>query len=250
MTSVAKNILVTGGSNGIGAAIVRMYGCSGNSVFFTGRNEHDAVSLRDEVIAASGGRAAFALGDVAVPDDVNRMCSEAQAFFKQHGSGSGTIDVLVANAGCGGGRAALETTEIESFDRQFATNVKGVYLFIRAVLPGMKSQKRGQIVVTSSVAGIRPVANGAIYCSTKWAVEGMVRSLREELKGTGVKAATINPGPVATKWWDEEARGGKRPDGARPSTMLSAEDCARGAATIIDQAETSDIASVVLDACA
>ena len=87
-----------------------------------------------------------------MPDDVNRMCSEAQAFFKQHGSGSGTIDVLVANAGCGGGRAPLETTEIESFDRQFATNVKGVYLFIRAVLPGMKSQKHGQIVATSSVA--------------------------------------------------------------------------------------------------
>ena len=181
MTSVAKNILVTGGSNGIGAAIVRMYGSTGHAVFFTGRNEHDAASLRDEVVATSGGAAAFALGDVAVPDDVDRMYGEARAFFQQHGSGSDNIDVLVANAGCGGGRAALETTEIESFDRQFATNVKGVYLFIRAVLPSMKSQRHGQIVVTSSVAGIRAVANGAIYCSTKWAVEGMVRSLREEL---------------------------------------------------------------------
>ena len=94
------------------------------------------------------------------------------------------------------------------------------------------------------------MAHGAVYAASKWAVEGMVRSLREELRGSGVKAGTVNPGPVATKWWTEAHRGGERTAEQVPAAMLTAEDCARAAATIIDQAQTSDLTTVTLDAAA
>eukprot|EP00937_MAST-01D_sp_MAST-1D-sp2_P002075 g2075.t1 len=247
MNKVNKNLFITGGSNGIGAAIARLYGRRGTAVFFTGRDAGACRVLADEINDAGVGSAGFALGDVGDEADVARCCAEAAAFFE--GKNSGTVDVLVANAGCGGGRMPLEATEASLFDRQFSTNVKGVYLFLRALLPQMKARGAGQIVVTSSVAGIRPIPNGAIYASTKWAVEGLVRSVREELKAApGVKIATINPGPVDTLWWKFEERGGRRPDGAIPERMLTPEDCAEAARTIIDQAETSDIGSIVLDA--
>ena len=245
------NILVTGGSNGIGAAIARDYGArsGGNKVFVTGREDVACAALCAEVNEKAGSEvAAFAIGDVGSEADVERVCATAEAFFGT--ANGGGIGVLVANAGCGGGRCRLEETDVDSFDRQFSANVRGVFLYLRRVLPGMRAARRGQVVVTSSVAGLRPVALGGVYASTKWAVEGMVRSLREELKGSGVKAGTINPGPVATKWWTEPHRGGKRKPEQVPGAMLSADDCARAAAALIDQSPSSDIATVTLDAAA
>jgi NADP-dependent 3-hydroxy acid dehydrogenase YdfG len=258
------NLLITGGSNGIGAAIARDYGTrtgAGHRVFITGRDEGACAALCAEINAAAAAeqaaaaaaapaapaaeRASFAVGDVGNEADVERVCAAAEAFF-----GAGGISVLVANAGCGGGRAPLEHTGAASFDRQFSANVRGVFLYLSRVLPAMRAARRGQLVVTSSVAGLRPVAHGAVYAASKWAVEGMVRSLREELRGSGVKAGTVNPGPVATKWWTEAHRGGERTAEQVPAAMLTAEDCARAAATIIDQAQTSDLTTVTLDAAA
>lgn len=236
-----KNVLITGGSNGIGAAIALDWGVAGNRVFITGREE-TACSAVCQKIQAAGGSASFSLGDVSVLADVERVCAEAAAFFGEEG-----ISVLVANAGCGGGRQPVEDCSVELFDKQFATNVRGVFLFIRQVLPGMKRQRSGQIVVTSSVAGVLAVPNGSVYAASKWAVEGLVRSVRAELKGTGVKIGTINPAAVATKWWDEEGRGGTRIAGSTPTAFLEAEDCAAAARTIIGQAATSDIGSVILE---
>jgi NAD(P)-dependent dehydrogenase (short-subunit alcohol dehydrogenase family) len=198
-----KHIVITGGSSGIGSAIARDFGCdgSGNQIFVTGRSADELKKVVDD-IQAKGGSAAFGVGDVTSEEDVRRLHDEAKAFM-------GHIDVLVANAGCGGGRALLEKVELDKFERQFDTNVKGVFLWIKELLPDMKARQSGQIVVTSSVAGKKPFAQGSIYCASKWAVEGMVLSLREELAGTGVKAATINPGPVDTKWWSDPARCGR-----------------------------------------
>lgn len=101
----------------------------------------------------------------------------------------------------------------------------------------MKRQQKGQMVFVSSVAGLRKFANGSIYGASKWAVQGIAGSLREECRGTGVKVATLCPGGVATPWWLERERGGK----AVPATeeqmakMLTAEDVASAAMSIVDQ---------------
>lgn len=252
----SKHLLVTGGSNGIGAAIARDFGfqqqVDRHVIFVTGRSEIDLKQVVAD-INASGGKAAYGVGDVTSPSDVQRLYKEAKLFM-------GDVDVLVANAGCGGGRALLEETDLDKFERQHSTNVKGVFLWLKQVLPDMKaisdnegSTKQCQIVVTSSVAGKRACPMSSIYASTKWAVEGMVLSLRKELQmsGSNVKVGTINPAAVRTKWWSEPERGGRFPgydDSAVPTNMLTAEDCAAAARTLIDQQATSNIESVILDA--
>ena len=78
----------------------------------------------------------------------------------------------------------------------------------------------------------------------------MVLSLRQELIGSGVKAATINPGPVRTKWWDDPKRGGRYPgydESDIPAQMLTAEDCAAAARLLIDQQPTCNMESIVLE---
>jgi 3-oxoacyl-[acyl-carrier protein] reductase len=255
---LTKHLLITGGSNGIGAAIARDFGCQQcpgserHMVFVTGRSEADLKQVVKD-INASGGKASYGVGDVTSTSDVARLYGEAKEFM-------GDVDVLVANAGCGGGRAFLEDTELDKFERQHSTNVKGVFLWLKQVLPDMKaisdtegSTKQCQIVVTSSVAGKRACPMSSIYASTKWAVEGMVLSLRKELQlaGSNVKVGTINPAAVRTKWWSEPDRGGRFPGydtSAVPTNMLSAEDCAAAARTLIDQQATCNIESAVLDA--
>jgi NADP-dependent 3-hydroxy acid dehydrogenase YdfG len=142
------------------------------------------------------------------------------------------VDVLVANAGVGYFGNLEDLTE-EDYDRQFDINVKGVFLWLRKVLPGMKARNSGQIIVMSSNMGLKTGARASLYAGTKHAVQAMVWSLRDELRGTNVKAATINPGSVDTPWFD-----GKDVD---RSKMLSADDIAKATRLIIDQSDTSNI---------
>ena len=131
----------------------------------------------------------------------------------------------------------IESLQEEDFVRSFDTNVKGVWLWARQVLPAMKRQRRGQLVFVSSIAGIRKLANCSIYGASKWAVQGMAGSLREECRGTGVKIATLCPGSVATPWWLERERGGKDVPATEEqmAKMLTPDDVASAAMTIVDQ---------------
>jgi len=233
---------VTGGSSGIGRAICQALGKRGFKVFATGRNEKNLKKVVEEVNAA-GGSAAFGVGEISDEHSVAELYKKAATFFEKE-----VPDVLVANAGVGR-FGALETVSADDFDLSFSTNVKGVFLWLRAVLPGMKKANAGQIVVMSSVAGLRHSSLAPIYSSTKWALQGMVGSVRENLKGTQVKIGTINPGAVATPWWVEPERGGKPVPATEEklATMLTAADVAESALHLIDQAKTSNIEMVALD---
>ncbi|MHA1925355.1 MAG: SDR family oxidoreductase [Candidatus Thorarchaeota archaeon] len=222
--NIAKTIAITGASSGIGQEIAYEMAPNGHSFFLMGRNEERLRSVQEEV-EGLGGKAIIGIGDVSDGEKVDRMYTAIQQDL-------GKVDVLVANAGVGH-FGDLETLSIEQYDEQFNTNVRGVFLWLRKVLPEMKSRNSGQIIVTSSNLGLKTKARASIYAATKHAVQAMVWSLRDELKGTQVKAATINPGSVDTPWFD-----GKDVD---RSTMLSARDVAKAARLIIDQTESSNI---------
>ena len=132
----------------------------------------------------------------------------------------------------------LEDLTIEQYDESFNVNVRGVFLWLNKTLPMLKSQNKGHLIVTSSNLGLKTGARCSLYAATKHAVQAMVWSLRDELKGTGVKAATINPGSVDTPWFD-----GKDVDWSK---MLAVEDIAKAVRFIIDQDETSDIDHILL----
>jgi short-subunit dehydrogenase len=227
--SNAKTIVITGASSGIGREIALEMAPDGHSFFLIGRNGERLENVQREV-EAHGGKAFIATGDISDESNVDTIYTK---ILKDLGS----VEVLVANAGVGH-FGNLEDLSVKQYDEQFDTNVRGVFLWLRKVLPEMKSRNSGQIIVTSSNLGLKTKARASIYAATKHAVQAMVWSLRDELSGTQVKAATINPGSVDTPWFD-----GKDVD---RSTMLSARDVAKAARLIIDQTETSNIDHVHL----
>mmetsp|Transcript_6455 Transcript_6455/g.19140 ORF Transcript_6455/g.19140 Transcript_6455/m.19140 type:complete len:244 (+) Transcript_6455:24-755(+) len=240
--AASRTAIVTGGSSGIGRAVCHSLGKAGFRVFACGRNEAALQATVDEVNGA-GGSASYGIGDVGDEAVVTTLYGQAVEFFGQ------PPDVLVANAGVGR-FGPLETITPYDFDLSFRTNVRGVFLWLQAVLPEMKERKSGQIVVMSSVAGLRAGANGGVYSATKFALQGMMTSLRAELKGTGVKSGTVNPGAVATEWWIDPTRGGKAEPASEEklATMLTAEDVATATMVLIDQAATSNVEMVSLEA--
>ena len=121
------------------------------------------------------------------------------------------------------------------------TNVRGVFLWLRTALPVLKAATvPSQIVVTSSVMGSRPVAQAGPYCASKYAVNGLVLSLRAELKASGhthVKCGLICPAGVATPWWHDKARGFAAPDAPPPDTskFLTPEAVANACVALLEQ---------------
>lgn len=228
-TNKPLRIVITGGSSGIGEAIALEMAEGTHQFYLAGRNAERLQQVAQKIRTA-GSEAYTGTGDVGDEQDVDRMFDEVMKTL-------GGVDVLVANAGVGH-FGPLEELTIDQFDIQFRTNVRGVFLWLRKVLPGMKQQNKGQIIVTSSNLGLKTSGRGSVYAATKHAVQAMVWCLREELKGTMVKAATINPGSVSTPWF-----AGRDVD---RSKMLSAEDVAKTARLIIDQTETSNIDHILL----
>ena len=147
-------------------------------------------------------------------------------------------DVAVLNAGVGR-FGNCEDLSVEDYDLTFNVNVRGVFLWLRKLLPGMKERKSGQLIVTSSNLGVKTAGRCSLYSASKYAVQSMVGCLRAELVGSGVKAATLNPGSVDTPWFD-----GRDVD---RSKMLSSGDVAKAARLIIDQSPSSDIDMVLLN---
>ncbi|OLS21064.1 MAG: Sepiapterin reductase [Candidatus Heimdallarchaeota archaeon LC_2] len=186
-------VLITGGSSGVGEHLaLRLAQNSNNQIYITGRN---IERLNDVVMKISdlGARGYFQTADVASSHEAEEVVEDA---IKQMGG----LDIFIANSGVGRFKLLEEMTD-EDIDEQFNTNVKGVYNFLRPIVVHMKSQDHGQIIVTSSNLGINFIAKGSVYCATKFAVQAIVGSLREELKGTSIKAATVNPGAIDTPWF-------------------------------------------------
>lgn len=118
-------------------------------------------------------------------------------MFCEQVEGEAGVDVLVTSAGIGRFGLIEELTEKE-FSASFDVNVKGTWLWARQVLPVMKEAGNGQVVFISSVAGLRKFARCSVYGASKWAVQGIAGSLREECRGSGVKVATLCPGSIPT----------------------------------------------------
>jgi NAD(P)-dependent dehydrogenase (short-subunit alcohol dehydrogenase family) len=135
---------------------------------------------------------------LAVSLDVTRN-NQIEAAVKQAEERFGAIDILVNNAGYGYQSAIEEGTDAEIRD-QFETNVFGLAAMTRAVLPGMRSRRRGRIVNISSQAGFIGFEGSGYYAATKHAVEGLSDSLSREVGPLGIKVICVEPGPFRTDW--------------------------------------------------
>jgi 3-oxoacyl-[acyl-carrier protein] reductase len=182
--------LVTGGSRGIGAAIVRTLAQAGAAIAINyHEREVEANSLVND-IAASGGRAIAIGADVSQTDAVVQMVQQANAEL-------GPIDILVNNAGIAITRGVDDLTEAD-FDRTIAVNLKSVFLCTHAVLPTMQSKKWGRIVNISSGAARGAGAIGPHYNASKAGVEGLTRGYAARLVKEGITVNAVAPSLIET----------------------------------------------------
>lgn len=183
--------IITGASRGIGLEIARAALEAGDQVVATARKpEQIEAGLAGE---ADGRLLALKL-DVTDQASIDAAVDAASRHF-------GRIDVLVNNAGYGQ-LGVFEQQSVADIDRQFATNVFGVFAVTRTVLPVMRAQRSGLVVTVSSTGGLAGAEGGSVYCATKHALEGWSESLRIELAQFGIKTMLVEPGFFRTDFLD------------------------------------------------
>lgn len=180
---------ITGASRGFGALVAKLALDRGDAVVATARDPRSVVSALGE----HPNLLAVAL-DVTDEAQAHAAAGEAIRRF-------GRIDVLLNNAGYGLLGAVEEATAAE-IEALYRTNVFGLLNVTRAVLPHMRRARSGHILNVSSIGGYRSGAGFGVYCSTKFAVEGLTEALAEELAPLGIKATIVEPGYFRTDFLD------------------------------------------------
>lgn len=191
MDFAGKNVVVSGGGNGIGKATVLAFARAGARVAVVDHNGDAAEATAGEVKAA-GGEAIAIVADVTKAADVKAYVDKAVAAF-------GGIDCFFNNAGIEGVIKPVTEYDEDEFDRVIAVNVRGVFLGLKYVLPVMTAQGSGAVVNTASVAGLVGTPGMTAYCASKHAVLGMMRSVSGEVARDGVRVNAVCPGPVQTR---------------------------------------------------
>jgi 3-oxoacyl-[acyl-carrier protein] reductase len=182
--------LVTGGSRGIGTAIVHALAEAGAAVAINFREQADAAQALAATICTAGGQAVAVQADVADSAAVTAM-------FARTASELGAVDILVNNAGIALTRSVDRLTE-EDFDKTIAVNLKGVFLCMQAALPVMRAKKWGRIVNISSGAARGAGAIGPHYNASKAGVEGLTRGYAARLVKEGVTVNAVAPSLIET----------------------------------------------------
>jgi NAD(P)-dependent dehydrogenase (short-subunit alcohol dehydrogenase family) len=180
---------ITGASRGFGALIAKLALAKGDAVVATARDPRSLAA----VLGEHPNLLAVAL-DVTDEAQAHTAAKEAIRRF-------GRIDVLLNNAGFGLLGAVEEATAAE-VEALYRTNVFGLLNVVRAVLPHMRRARSGHILNISSIGGYRSGAGFGVYCSTKFAVEGLTEALAEELAPLGIKATIVEPGYFRTDFLD------------------------------------------------
>jgi len=185
-----RTALVTGGSRGIGAAIVRALAKADAAVAVNYRERAAEADALVKDISGAGGRGLAIAADVSQTDAVAAMVERAASEL-------GPIDILVNNAGIALTRGVDDLTE-EDFDKTIAVNLKSAFLVTQAVLPGMRARKWGRIVNISSGAARGAGAIGPHYNASKAGLEGLTRGYAARLVKEGITVNAVAPSLIET----------------------------------------------------
>jgi 3-oxoacyl-[acyl-carrier protein] reductase len=185
--------VVTGGTRGIGRALVEGLVDRGAAVAFCARDA-EVVLHRAEALRAPGANVLGAVCDVRDETSVTAFAARVLGEL-------GTPGIVINNAGVGLFAPLLEMSA-EAWDDVMATNLRGMFLVTRAFLPAMLAKGSGDVVNVASLAGRNGIANGAAYSASKHGVIGFSKSLMLEVRTRGIRVTTVCPGSVDTAFFD------------------------------------------------
>ncbi len=186
-----KVVAITGAASGIGLECARTFLAEGAKVVLIDRAQDKLAQLCTEL-----GPSAFPLTvDLLQPSEVSAMLPKILEL-------AGGLDVLHANAGAYVGGEVLAGNP-DSWDRMLNLNINAAFRSVHAVLPHLVDQKSGDIIFTSSIAGLVPVVWEPVYTASKFAVQAFVHTLRRQVSKHGVRVGAVAPGPVVTALIDD-----------------------------------------------
>ncbi|MCF7760554.1 MAG: SDR family oxidoreductase, partial [Cephaloticoccus sp.] len=189
-------ILITGASQGIGAAIARTFAreIPGSQLVLVARNERKLQIVARACIKFGASAATFTC-DVSDESAVARLKRDVTKTC-------GPVDVLINNAGAFT-MAPFAQTKVAEFDRMIAVNLRSAFLVTQSFLPAMLRKKLGDIFFMSSIAGLGAYPNATAYCAAKFGVTGLAKVLRAETKDKGVRVCCVHPGATWSPSWSE-----------------------------------------------
>ena len=240
MTVTDKVVIIMGATSGMGRATAELLMKRGAKVVISGRREERLKEIA--AMAEDSSMVAYKVADVAKTDEVQAVVDLAISKF-------GRVDVMYNNAGTMP-QGNLSERNISSWQTMLDVNIMGVLNGIAAALPVMKSQGRGLIMATDSVAGHVVYPGSAVYNGTKHAVRAIMEGLRQEENTNGIKTAIVSPGSVDTELLDsvgnKDIEANLHELFKQPDSALTSEDIAEIAVFIMDQPDRVDINEVLV----
>lgn len=198
MKLLGRNAIVTGASQGLGLEIARHFLQAGANVAICARNAEQLEDARQALmpdVTVKAQLLAIAT-DVSSPEQVNHFVNAALKAF-------GRIDILVANAGVYGTKGPVDEIDWDDWSQAIDINLKGTVLQCRAVLPLMKQQQQGKIIILSGGGATKPMPNLSAYATSKAAVVRFAETLAEEVSVFNIDVNTVAPGALNTRLLDE-----------------------------------------------
>lgn len=190
---MSKSILVTGGTKGIGRAIIERFGAEGFDVFTCARQKGDLEDLKSDF------ESRYPTQNIHIfPADMSKK-EEVQAFSEAV-KVDGIPNVIVNNTGVFY-PGSIHSEPEGNFEKMMHTNLFSAYYLTRAFTAEMIARKSGHIFSIGSIAGLTAYANGGSYAISKWAMLGFTKCLREELKDFNIKVTSVLPGATYTASW-------------------------------------------------
>ncbi len=197
-----RTAIVTGGTAGLGRSVCMALAREGASIAVVGRDKSRLSEVRRLIEKQFGNDTLELQLDVLSEVDMEAMARKTLERF-------GAIDILVSSAGIlrptNLGMKTLAQTPLEAWDAVVNTNLKGLFLSMRSVLPQMIKQCSGDILSISSKSAVKGLAFDSAYCASKFGVVGLTEAVAQEVESYGIRVQTVLPGTFDTDLWDQNS---------------------------------------------
>lgn len=197
-----KTILISGASAGIGMACAKVFAEVRCKIILLARRIDRLKAISSELIDEFDTQVHPVEVDIRSRDQINETIDSLPIELSN-------IDILINNAGLARGLAPIQSADIQDWEEMIDTNIKGLLYLTRRVVPGMIERGFGHVINIGSIAGREVYPNGGVYCSTKFAVHALTKSLAIDLLNTPVRVSTVDPGLVETEFSQVRFRGDK-----------------------------------------